>query len=229
MLSLQHNSVQLFKLCAGAKMIKPILVMLCDMSGWWFFNIVQSSLLSSSPFHLKKKASHVLDRCFSDGSVLIDIHEMLTMIAPVNSKRLVCKIPPTRRNSCIACGTCVRGITCGICMKVRLIDSFKFICSARSMGMFSSSRFESFISILSHPKSVNSQGTKLDGINVPKYGSMVTKYFSSHSQNERQGLCHQDISLSVDDNACMRASKGLIFWVTIMSLCSTINHFCTLD
>ena len=44
--------------------------------------------------------------------------------------------------------------------------------------MFSPSRFESFISILSHAKCVNNQGTKLNGINLPKYGSMVTKYFS---------------------------------------------------
>ena len=45
--------------------------------------------------------------------------------------------------------------------------------------MFSPSRFESFISILSHAKCVNNQGTKLNGINLPKYGSMVTKYFST--------------------------------------------------
>ena len=36
----------------------------------------------------------------------------------------------------------------------------------------------------SHAKCVNNQGTKLDGINVQKDGSMVIKYFSSHSQNE---------------------------------------------
>ena len=51
--------------------------------------------------------------------------------------------------------------------------------------MFSQSRIESFISIFPHAKCVNDQGTKLDGINVPQYGSMVTKYFSNHSQNER--------------------------------------------
>ena len=179
MLSPQHN-----KSHAGAKMIKPILVMLCDLSRWWFFKIVQSSLLSYSPCHLRKKASHVLDRSFSNGSVLIDIRELLTMVALINSKRPLCEIHPTRRNSCIACGTCVRGITCGICMKA-WVNCFKFISSARSMGMFSSSRFESFISILSHAKCVNSQGTKLDGINVPKYGPMVIKYFFNHSQNER--------------------------------------------
>ena len=53
--------------------------------------------------------------------------------------------------------------------RLKFIDGFKFTRSA-------------FISILSHTKCVNDQGTKLDGINVPQYGSMVTKHFSSHSQ-----------------------------------------------
>ena len=56
MLSPQDNSVQLFKSYAGAKMIKPILVTLCDLSGWYFLKIVQLSLLLSSPCHLKKIA-----------------------------------------------------------------------------------------------------------------------------------------------------------------------------
>ena len=38
---------------------------------------------------------------------------------------------------------------------------------------------------MSHAECVNSQGTKLDGINVPKYGSMVTKYFSSHKMKRK--------------------------------------------
>ena len=37
-------------------------------------------------------------------------------------------------------------------------------------------------------KCVNNQGTTFNGINLQKYGSMVIKYFFSHSQNERQGL-----------------------------------------
>ena len=37
MRSPQYNSVQSFKSCAGVKMMEPILVMLCDSSGWWFF------------------------------------------------------------------------------------------------------------------------------------------------------------------------------------------------
>ena len=84
--------------------------------------------------------------------------------------------------------------------------------------MFSPSWFESFISILSHAKCVNNQGTKLNGINLPKYGSMVTKYFFSHSQNERQGLCTQNISLSVDDKAYMRPVIGSVF-VSQLCLC----------
>ena len=49
--------------------------------------------------------------------------------------------------------------------------------------MFSLSIFESFISKLLSAKCVNNQESKLDENNVPKFGSMVTKYFSSHSQN----------------------------------------------
>ena len=84
--------------------------------------------------------------------------------------------------------------------------------------MFSLSRFESFISILSHAKCVNNQGTKLNGINLSKYGSMITKYFFSHSQNERQGLCTQNISPSVDDEACMQPIVGS-FSVSQLCLC----------
>ena len=36
-------------------MIKSILVMLCDLSGWWFLKIVQPSLLASSSCHLKRR------------------------------------------------------------------------------------------------------------------------------------------------------------------------------
>ena len=57
---------------------------------------------------------------------------------------------------------------------------------------------------------------------------MVTKYFSIHSQNERQGLCHPKISLSVDDKACMRPITGVFYlsqlgprvlpWITFVLL-----------
>ena len=50
----------------------------------------------------------------------------------------------------------------------------------------------------------------MDGNNVPKFGSMVTKYFSSHSQNERYGLCHQNVSLSCYNKAYMCLIMGLL-------------------
>ena len=93
--------------------------------------------------------------------------------------------------------------------------------------MFSPSRFESFISISSHAKCVNNQGTKLSRINLQKYWSMVTKYFSSHSQNER--LMHPKYIAICWWQGLHATNYGLIFCVTIMSLCSTINHVCTLD
>ena len=54
----------------------------------------------------KKKASHVLHCSFSNGSILINIHELLTLILLLICKRLLSEIPATRRNPCIACGTC---------------------------------------------------------------------------------------------------------------------------
>ena len=98
------TSTQLFKSCAGAKMIKPMLVMLCNFCGWYFLKIVQPPLFSTSSCRLKKKAMY---RNFSNGSILINIHEFITLILILISKRLS-EIPPTRRNSCITCGTCMK-------------------------------------------------------------------------------------------------------------------------
>ena len=100
MLSPQHNRVQLFKSYAGANMIKPvlILVMLCDLSEWCFLKIVQPPLLSSSHCCLTWKESHVLHKSVSNGSILINIRELLALILLLISKRLLNKIPPTRKN-----------------------------------------------------------------------------------------------------------------------------------
>ena len=86
MLSTQHNSVQLFKSYAGAKMIKPILVALWDLSGWYFLTIAQPSLLLSSPCHLKY-GRHVLHRRFNNGSILLNSHELLILILLLNSTK----------------------------------------------------------------------------------------------------------------------------------------------
>ena len=68
-------------------------------------------------------------------------------------------------------------------------------------------------------KCVNTQGTRLDGNIVPKIESLVTKYFSSHSQNERKGLCHQNVSLSSDNKAWMRPIMGLF---SVSQLCPCV-------
>ena len=157
-------------------MIKPILFTLCELSGWYFLNIAQPSSLLSSQCHLKK---HVLHSIFGNGSKLINIHELLTLILLLISNKFLSKTPPTRINCCIACWTCMKGITCGLLMVSN--SSVQHVV----WDMFSLVKFESFISILSNAKYVNNQGTKLDGSNVPRFGSMVTEYFSSHSQDER--------------------------------------------
>ena len=141
-----------------------------------------------------------MDSSFSNRSILI--HELLTLIVLLISKRL---LNPSNQTK-LACRTCVKGITCAHHL----------------------SRNESFISILSHAICINNQGTKLDGINVPKYGSMVTKYFSSHSQNE--GKVYVTKSITVCWWQGLHATNyGLIFCVTIMFLCSTINRDWALD
>ena len=53
---------------------------------------------------------------------------------------------------------------------------------------------------------------------------MVTKYFSIHSQYERQGLCHQKISLSVHDKACMRPITGVFY---LSQLCPRVLPWIT--
>ena len=70
-------------------------------------------LLSSAPCRLK---SHVLHRSVSKGSILINIHEVSTLILQFISKRLLSEIPPSRKKtSCIAYETCIKDITFGTC------------------------------------------------------------------------------------------------------------------
>ena len=96
MLSTQHNSVQLFKSYAGAKMIKPILVTLCDLAGWYFLKIAQPSLLLSSPCHLKY-GWHVLHRRFNNGSILLNSHELLILILLLNSTKFFFRNPSNQK------------------------------------------------------------------------------------------------------------------------------------
>ena len=97
-------------------MLKPmlILVMLCDLSEWCFLKIVQPPLLSSLPCHLKRKTCFA--QKWSKGSILINIHELLTLI-------LLSLVEPASRTSPVE-----------PTWRLRFIDGFKFICSAHSMG-----------------------------------------------------------------------------------------------
>ena len=64
-------------------------------------------------FTLPLKKSHVLHKSVSNGPILINIHERLTLMLLLISERLLSEIPPTRKKpSCIACGTCIKDITC---------------------------------------------------------------------------------------------------------------------
>ena len=67
--------------------------------------------LSSLPYchpHLATyKESHVLHKSVTNGSILINIHELLTLILLLISKRLLSEIPPTRKKIRITCGTCM--------------------------------------------------------------------------------------------------------------------------
>ena len=83
--------------------------------------------------------------------------------------------------------------------------------------------FESFIPILSHAKCVHNQSTKLDGINVPKSGSMVTKYFPAIAKMKCK-LYATKIYRYLLMTRLDVTHYRLVFCVTIMSLCSTINH-----
>ena len=79
----------IFKSRAGANMIKsiPILVMLCALSEWWF----------------------------SNGSIFINIHELLALILLL--KRLLSEIPTTRKRLLYRLWNCIKVITCGTCTK----------------------------------------------------------------------------------------------------------------
>ena len=73
-----------------------------------------ASLIFIFTLPLKKKAMF----CVSNGSILINIHELLTLILLLISKRLYPKsLQPKKTQLCIACGTCIKDITCGTCTK----------------------------------------------------------------------------------------------------------------
>ena len=177
MLLPQHNSVQLFKSCAGARMIKPILVMLCDLLGWWFLKIVLPSWLSSSSCHLKQRNPSM----FWTEALAMDPFSSPFMTAKfdctIDFEEAFIRNPSNQKKILYHLWNLHEGLSL-------LMVSNSFVQHV-AWEMFSPSRFELFISILSHAKCVNNKGTKLNGINLPKYGSMVTKYVSTHSQNER--------------------------------------------
>ena len=75
------------------------------------------------------------------------------------------------------------------------------------MGNVFTIPIESFISILLNAKCVNNRSTKLDGNNVPKFGSMVTKYFPVVAKM-KGNIYTTNISLS-GDKACMWPITGL--------------------
>ena len=127
----QHNSVQLFKSYASAKMIKPILATLYDLSGWCFFKIAQLSLLLSSLSHLK---SYVLHRRFSNGSILLNIHELLTLILLLISKKLLSEIPPSRKTLVSPVEPAWRASPVEPVWRLRFSGCFKFVYPVRSMG-----------------------------------------------------------------------------------------------
>ena len=179
MLSPEHNSVQLFKSCGGARMIKSILVMLYDLLGWCFLKIFQPPLLSSSSCYLKNKANHVLGRSFSNGSILNTLHELLNLNVLLIPKGFYPKSPQPQENLVSHVEPAWRASHVEPTRRRRVIDGFKFICSARSIrNVFTIQTWIIYINIVAC-KCVNNQSTTLNGINLPKYGSMVIKYFSA--------------------------------------------------
>ena len=125
MLSSQYNSVQLLKSYARAKMIKPILVTFCELSGWYFLNIAQPSLLLSSPCHLQKPcfAQNIWQWIHSNQhswtanfDITIDFKEVFIQNSSNQKKHLY------------------RLLNLYEGHHLWFIDGFKLICSARSMG-----------------------------------------------------------------------------------------------
>ena len=114
---------------------KPIFFMLCDLSEWCFLNIVQPPLLSSLPCRLKRKP------CFAQKALAMDPFSSTFMncwlwfynwfrrgfypksLQPEKKNPLVSPVEPASRTSPGAPA-----------WRLRLIDGFKFIFSARSMG-----------------------------------------------------------------------------------------------
>ena len=81
------------------------------------FKNCPASLIVIFTLSLKKKAI-ICTKNASNGSVLINIHELMALILLLISKSLLYEIPPTsKKPSCIACGTYTKDITCGTRMK----------------------------------------------------------------------------------------------------------------
>ena len=135
MLSPQQNSVQLFKSCASARMIRPIRIMLCDLLEWWFLKIVQPSLMSSSSCHSKKRkptmfwteplATDPFSSPFMNCLIWL-YYWFLRGFYPKSlqpEENLISPQEPVWRASPVEST-----------WRLRFIGGFKFICSARSMG-----------------------------------------------------------------------------------------------
>ena len=203
---------------------------LCDLSGWWFLRIGQPSFLSFSHCHLKNETSHNLHRSFiSKGSILINIHEQLTLISLLIFKESFIRNPSNQEKLLYRLGNLHQGhqmwyLHEGLGVLMVSDSSVQHV----AWEMLSPSRFESFISVLSHAKCVNNQGSKLDGINVPKSGFMLTKYYPSIAKMKGKVNATQ-IYHSMLMTKLHVINFGLIFWVIIMFLYSTINYVFTLD
>ena len=132
--------IQIAYRCKYDKPIQ-ILVMLCDLSEWCFLNIVQSPLLSYSPCRLRE--SHVLHKSVSNGSILINIHELLALILLLISKRLLSEIPTTRKRLLYRLWNLHQGHHMwNLHGGLRLLMVSNSSVHARSMGNISPSRFE---------------------------------------------------------------------------------------
>ena len=126
----------------------PLLVTLCDLSERCFLKIVQTPLLSSSPCRLKRKSCFA--QSVSNGSILINIHKLLTLILLLISKRLSSAIPPTRKKNLVSpVGPASRTSPVEPAWRLNYFHGFKFISSARSMGnIFSVQIWKIYINIV---------------------------------------------------------------------------------
>ena len=125
--------------------------------------IIVISILSLN----KKKGSHVLESSLSNGSILINIHELLTLIVLLISKRSFIRNPSNQKKLLYRMWNLHEGhhlwnLHEALSLLVLSTSSKQHV----AWDMFSSSIIKSFILIC---KCVNNQSTKLGGINVPKY------------------------------------------------------------